>query len=181
MTPTVNTWESEFDAGAILKNLFSGISIQTFFRTPPFAQWLAQYNGAKGKEEKLKKQDKETTDALKDAAKRRGWELDRPTNIKASTRQLFQLFAFNRANQYNRVGEWLQAYNQMANDYDQYLLASWQGTSRPDLHDTSIKSIEMMEKMFDSLGATSKKMHELMKDLNTIINALNEKPECATA
>lgn len=179
VTPPINFLESEFDAGAILKNLFSGDWISIFWRTPPFLQWQKEINWSASKEEKLKKQDKETTDSLKDSFKRRGLDIESPTKLKDSPDQLFEFLSFYISFWYIRAGEWLEADRQRINDREQYLLASWSGTGgRSALHNTSTKSIEYMEKMFDALWSNTKKLHDLMKDLNIEIKALAEKREC---
>lgn len=182
VSPTINTWESEFDLNILLKNVFSGASIFVFWKTPPFLKGFFDRNTSKttttSTSSTKTKEEQQTLDAIKTAFRRRWMDYDKPTNIKASLWQTLESVATDNASRNVAAVKAVDAINQAEKDMEQLLLASGSWQARPYVHDKGVESIKHMEKTFDETAVRTRMFYELTKSLKTIFEYILDKDEC---
>lgn len=190
VSPTINTWESEFDLNILLKNVFSGASVFVFWKTPPFLKGFFDRNSKKSTSTSSSntstttssntktKEEQETLDSLKAAFRRYDMDFDKPTNIKASQWQTLKNFAITRASNDVRVLDTVNAINQAKDDHEQLGAAAGKWFEKAKTQEKSTESIKHMEKAFDDTGSRTRMLYELVKMLKVILDYLWDKEKC---
>ncbi len=186
VSPTINTWESEFDLNILLKNVFSGASIFVFWKAPPFLKGFFDRNSTKktttsSTPDSKTKQEQQVLDALKVAFRRRWMDYDKPTNIKASLAQTLEAVATENASRNVAAVEAVYAVDRAQKDMEQLLLASGSWQARPYVHDKGVESIKHIEKTFDETAVRTRMFYELVKSFKNIFEYILDKDECQPA
>ncbi len=184
VSPTVNTWESEFDLNIKLSEVFSWAWIFVFWKTPPFLKGFFDRNKTSNSSDSASsktksKEEQQVLDSLKRSFKRYDLDFEKPTNIKASQWQLLYSYAVNRADRSVRVTDTLNSINLARDDHDSIKAASWASLKqRPYVQEKNVDSIKHMEKAFDETASRTRMLYELSKALKVIMDYLWEKWEC---
>lgn len=187
VSPTINTWESEFDLNIKLSKVFSGAWVFVFWKTPPFMKWFFDRNKQKdtssektsSSEKSKNKEEQQVLDSLKRSFRRHDLDFEKPTNIKASQWQLLANYAVERADNSVRASDTVNSLNLSKNDHAQIKEAAGSSLKeRPYVKEKNVDSIKHMEKAFDETAARTRMLYELVKSLKVIMDYLWEKWEC---
>lgn len=188
--PTINQYESNDDAGLKLSEIFTGLGIHVFWKTPPFLlSFIERRLGTKtsdtasstdwnGKTTQSK-QDKATEDALRAAFARNGIDYDHPTNLKSNAKLNFMAAALNEGQ--HRDVRWIdlsEGEKKGAELYESSLVEKWKWSERLLLHQENADSIKHIEKTFDDLLSRIRMVRDYNDTLNKILKHLKEKPDC---
>ena len=186
VSPTINTWESEFDLNILLKNVFSGASVFVFWKAPPFLKGFFDRNTKKTtsstdsstSSNTKTREEQETLDALKAAFHRYDLDLDKPTNIKASQWQTLKNFALERSSDDVRAMDTVNAINIARDDHVQLSTAAGAWFERSKTQEQSTESIKHIEKAFDDTAIRARMFYELNNTLKTILAYIKDKEKC---
>lgn len=185
VSPTINTWESEFDLNIKLSEVFSWAGVFVFWKTPPFLKGFFDRNKSTASSDSASsakaksKEEQQVLDSLKRSFKRYDLDFEKPTNIKASQWQLLYSYAVNRADNSVRVTDTLNSINLARDDHDAVKAASGASLKqRPYVQEKNVDSIKHMEKAFDETASRTRMLYELVKAMKVIMDYLWEKWEC---
>ncbi len=194
---TINEYESNDDAWLKLSKIFTGLGIHTFWKTPPFllsfinrrvgttdttnstSNKASSTTSGGGSSSSQSKEDKKTEDALRDAYSRNGFDFDRPTNLKSTTKWAYTSAALYDGNHRDvraiDLAEWQRKWSEL---YESSLVEKWKWSERLLIHQENTDSIKHIEKTFDDLLSRIQMIVDYNDRLNKVLKYLKEKPDC---
>ncbi len=178
VSPTIFSWESEFDLNIKLKDVFNWAGIHVVWKTPPFLKGFLNRKSPTDKKADAEKAKRETEDNIRAAFRRYGMDAEKPTNIKWSAKQYLTYIATRQSSQNAPAYESVYAVDQAMVSLEQILLSQESGSQKPYINAKNIESMEHIGKVFDELGTRSNSYYEMVKELYTILNYVNKKDDC---
>lgn len=192
--PTINEYESNDDASLKLSEIFTGLGIYVFWKTPPFlvsfierriatstpSNSSSNWSGTTSSSTNQTKEDKATEDSLRAAFSRNGIDYDHPTNLKSNTKLTYIAAALNDGNHRDvKWGDLAEGQRKWEELYESSLVEKGKWSERLLLHQENADSIKHIEKDFDDdILPRIRMIRDYNNLMNKILKSLKEKKEC---